>query len=326
MSPAERTALVRKVAAALGLDRCGVTSAEPIGRADYVREWLAAGRAGTMTYLADEVEVRLDPARILPGARSVIAVALLYHQPAPPPPADARPRGRVAMYAWGDDYHDVLGGRMQALHRRLQDELDEPFDAIACVDTEPIIERELAARAGIGWIGKNTLVLHPELGSCFFLGLLVTTLDLAVDAPLADHCGSCTRCLEACPTQAFPAPYQLDASRCISYLTIESREPAPAELASRSGDWIFGCDVCQEVCPFNRGAPTTTEPGFAPRGEATTRPDLRALLTWQPDDYRRILRGSAMRRAKLDMLRRSARIAMKNGGADHGAADADVTS
>ena len=173
------------------------------------------------------------------------------------------------MYAWGDDYHEVIRSKLGALVERMRTELVEPFEARVCVDTAPILERELAAAAGIGWIGKNTLVLHHELGSYFFLGAIVTTLDLAPDEPLPDHCGTCTACLDACPTQAFPKPYEMDASRCISYLTIEHRGDISKPFQKMMGDWVFGCDVCQEVCPYNRSAPTTREPRIAKAGAST---------------------------------------------------------
>jgi epoxyqueuosine reductase len=189
--------------------------------------------------------------------------------------------------------------------------LSEPFDAKICVDTSPVIERELAAMAGIGWIGKNTLVLHETLGSYFFLGVVLTSLDLAHDAPSPDHCGSCTRCLDACPTQAFPRPYQMDASRCISYLTIEHRGDMPSELHAPIGDWVFGCDVCQEVCPYNRDAPLTREPRFAPRPPGP-RPDLDEIAAWSDTTYQSAVNGSAADRARLDMWRRNARIVLEN--------------
>ena len=262
-----------------------------------------------MHYLHRYQDARLDPSALLPGARSVIVVALLYHQPEPAPCSDdARRRGRVAMYAWGDDYHKVLKGKLYALIDGLREELKEPFEARACVDTAPIIERELAAAAGIGWIGKNTLVLDPSLGSYFFLGEILTTLDLEPDDPLPDHCGTCTACLDACPTDAFPVPYEMDASRCISYLTIEHRSDIPAEFHDKMDNWIFGCDICQQVCPFNRHAPTTREPAFAVRPPGPE-PSVDEILAWTPDDYRTTLRNSAMKRAKLDMLQRNARIA-----------------
>ncbi|MFQ5496149.1 MAG: tRNA epoxyqueuosine(34) reductase QueG, partial [Phycisphaerae bacterium] len=224
---------------------------------------------------------------------------------------DGRPRGRVAMYAWGDDYHDVIRAKLWGIVDRLRSDVTQSFDVRVCVDTAPLVERELAARAGIGWIGKNTMVLNAGLGSYFFLGAIVTTLALTPDDPLPDHCGSCTACLEACPTAAFPAAYQMDASRCISYLTIEHRESISLGFQEKMVNWVFGCDVCQEVCPFNRDAPHTQEPRFAirPPGPA---PVLDDILRWSAEDYRRELRGSAVKRAKPDMLRRNARIAKKN--------------
>jgi len=239
-------------------------------------------------------------------------VALNYHQPAPNrPSSEDRPVGRIARYAWGDDYHRVIKSKLFALADRMRAELSDAFEAKACVDTAPLIEREAAAAAGIGWIGKNTMVLSRGLGSYFFLGGLVTTLDIEPDAPTMNHCGSCTACLDACPTQAFPAPYQMDARRCISYLTIEHRGEIDPALERKMDDWVFGCDVCQEVCPFNRDAPSTTEPRFTVRspGPALRLNDVR---DWSIDDYRRELRGSAMKRAKLDMLQRNARIALGN--------------
>lgn len=215
------------------------------------------------------------------------------------------------MYAWGNDYHEVMRSKLAELTDRLRAELTEPFEARICVDTAPILERELAAAAGIGWIGKNTLVLHHEIGSYFFLGAVVTTLDLAPDEPLPDHCGTCTACLDACPTQAFPKPYEMDASRCISYLTIEHRGDISKPFQKMMGDWVFGCDICQEVCPYNHEAPTTREPRFAirPPGPQLALDDV---LGWSVDDYREQLHGSAMTRAKLDMLQRNARIALNN--------------
>jgi epoxyqueuosine reductase len=239
-------------------------------------------------------------------------VALLYHQRPPNNAADDRaPRGRVAMYAWGDDYHDVVKAKLLTLVDRMRTELDEPFEARVCVDTVPVVERELAAAAGIGWIGKNTIVLEHTLGSYFFLGELVTTLELAPDTPIADHCGTCTACLEACPTNAFPAPYEMDASRCISYLTIEHRGDIPESLQPDMENWIFGCDICQQVCPYNRDAPEGREPRFAIR-EPGPQPLLDDVLRWSIDDYRKHLRGSAMKRAKFDMLQRNARLARAN--------------
>jgi len=310
MTPEETTGLVKRLAAALGFDRCGIAPAAPIARAEYVHRWLANGRAGTMDYLKRYAEQRLDPAKLLDGARSVIVVALSYKQETPPRESGA-PRGRVAMYAWGDDYHKVIKKKLFALADEMRNVLDESFESKACVDTAPLLEREMAALAGIGWIGRNTLVLNETHGSYFFLGALVTTLELTPDDPGVDHCGTCTACLDACPTGAFPAPYEMDASRCISYLTIEHRGEIDAQFHAAMGDWIFGCDVCQQVCPHNRHAATTREPRFALR-EPGPAPELDDILNWTEPDYAETLRGSAIKRAKLDMLQRNARIALSN--------------
>ncbi len=311
MTPAALSQYVKSIAREVGFDQCGVARAEPIERGDYVREWLENGRAAGMAYLQRNLQKRLSAAELVDGARSVVVVALNYHQPAPASSDDSPPRGRVARYAWGEDYHRVVKDKLFSIADRMRDELPEPFEAKACVDTAPLLEREFAAAAGIGWIGKNTMVLDRRLGSYFFLGALVTTLTMEPDAPEADHCGTCTACLDACPTGAFPAPYQMDARRCISYLTIEHRGEIDSALHEGMGDWLFGCDVCQEVCPYNRDAPTTNEPRFAIRstGPAIALDDV---LGWSIDDYRRELRGSAMKRAKLEMLQRNARIAQRN--------------
>lgn len=311
MTPAQKSLCIKRLAGEQGLDRTGVAPAAPVARSEYYRRWLAEGRAGSMSYLHRHVPQRTDPRVLLPGARSVLVVAANYHQTAPPRPTDGRPRGRVARYAWGHDYHRVVKKKLFALTDRMRQTLDEPFDAKVCVDTAPLLEREFAEAAGIGWIGKNTMVLHQEMGSYFFLGEIVTTLELACDAPVADHCGSCTRCLDACPTNALHEPYCMDASLCISYLTIEHRDEISQTLSPAVGDWVFGCDVCQEVCPYNREAPVTTEPDFAVRPPGPY-PVLGDLLCWNEDDYRRTLRNSAMKRAKLPMVHRNARIALEN--------------
>jgi len=311
MDRAHKSRIVKDVAASMGFERCGITRAEPIGRADYLASWLRAGNAGSMEYLHRNFAARANPAELLPGASSAVVVALLYHQLRPAGELDDRSRGRVAMYAWGDDYHDVLRSKLRRLVEQLHVEIAEPFDARICVDTAPIVERELAAAAGIGWISKNTMVLDSDLGSYFFLGVVLTTLELEPDAPVPDHCGSCTACLDACPTSAFPRPYQMDASRCISYLTIEHRGEISTPFQEMMGDWVFGCDVCQEVCPFNRHAPATREPRFAARSSVST-PVLDDMSSWTPEDYRRHVSGSAMSRAKRDMLHRNAEIASRN--------------
>lgn len=330
MTATQKSERIKRLARSLGFERCGIAPASRVSREDYFRTWLQSGRAGEMHYLQKYFDQRVDPSVLLEGARSVIVVALNYHQPGDTAQSDCSaevqtgsssdsPRGRVAQYAWGDDYHTIIKQKLFTLADSLkeQPELDKrqpentPVQTKVCVDTAPLLERELAAAAGVGWIGKNTMVIHPQLGSYFFLGAVVTTLALEPDQPMADHCGTCTACLEACPTQAFPAPYEMDASRCISYLTIEHRSDINKTLQSAMGDWIFGCDICQEVCPHNHHAPTTQEAGFAKRPPGPT-PALQEILQWTPQDYREQLRGSAMKRAKLDMLQRNATIALTN--------------
>lgn len=309
VSLADKSRLVKQLAAGLGFDRVGITSAAPIARVRYLQDWLSRGRAGSMSYLGRNNHIRSDPRALLEGARSVIVVAMNYHQQEPRGADDGVPRGRVARYAWGADYHTKVKKRLHELADALRAAVDEPFATRCCVDTVPLLERELAAMAGIGWIGKNTMVLHQGLGSYFFLGEMVTTLELACDEPATDHCGSCTRCLEACPTGAFPAPYEMDASKCISYLTIEHRGEVPESFHESMGDWVFGCDICQEVCPYNGDAPVTTEFAIRPPGPA---PSLDELADWSEEDYRRVLKGSAVKRASLEMLKRNAAIARRN--------------
>lgn len=310
MEKAERTQIIRALASEQGFDRVGIAPAERLARADYLRRWLAEGQAGEMGYLGRYLDRRVDPSKLLPGAKSVVVTALNYHHSTPPPP-DELPRGRVAMYAWGDDYHEVVKKKLWATVDLMRERIPEPFAAKPCVDTSPLLERELAHLAGLGWIGKNTMVLHQDLGSYFFLGEIVTTLELEYDAPATDHCGTCTRCLDACPTDAFPAPYQMDARRCISYHTIELRGDIPQEFHEAIGDWVFGCDICQQVCPYNQSPPQAPEADCAIR-ESVPYPLLKDLLEWQPADYQRQLKGSAMKRAKLEMLKRNARIALTN--------------
>lgn len=322
MTPSERNIWIKALARGAGFDLCGVARAEPSPRRDYVRSWLDSGSAGTMTYLHRHFEKRTDPAALLPGARSVVMTGLSYHRRGAggaaiepdPSRSEGSVEGRVAMYAWGEDYHVVLRRKLAPLAEALLQEgsAESARHAVKiCVDTAPLLEREFAAAAGLGWIGKNTLVLNPALGSTFFLGAIVTTLDIAPDAPMPDHCGTCRRCLDACPTAAFPEPYRMNASRCISYLTIERREAIPVEFHAAIGDRLFGCDDCQDVCPFNRDVPETAEPAFAP-GSHAARINAQELLTWDQERYRSKLAGTAITRAKLDMLRRNAGIVLKN--------------
>jgi epoxyqueuosine reductase len=302
---------VKRRARELGFDLVGIAPAGPSPRRDYVRRWIDEGRAGSMEYLARRFEERTDSAVYLPGARSVVCVAMNYHVPLEAPPAeDQAHHGRVARYALGDDYHEVIKTRLHALADWMREAAPDA-QTRACVDTAPVLERELAARAGIGWVGKHTGVLNAEVGSWLLLGEVITTLALPPDEPATDHCGTCTRCIDACPTGAITAPYELDARRCISYLTIEHRGEIPPEFHRPIGDWLYGCDVCQDVCPHNRAAPAAANPALAPRFP-TGSLDVREVLNWTDENYRSELRGSAMKRVKLPQLRRNARIVDSN--------------
>jgi epoxyqueuosine reductase len=307
---------VKARARELGFDLVGIASAEPSARREYLRRWLDAGQHGSMGYLADRFTERTDPGTYLPGARSVICVAMNYFSPlqpvaeAPVSPVSAA-NGKIARYALGDDYHELIKPRLHALADWLR-QAAPGCDTKAAVDTAPVMEKELAARAGIGWMGKNTCIIHPRLGSWLFLGEVITTATLAVDEPITDHCGTCSRCIDACPTAAITAPYQLNASRCIAYLTIEHRGEIDASLKEKIGDWLFGCDICQDVCPHNRQPPATRAPELQPRFPAGTL-DTDAIASWNIDEYRAALRGSAMKRVPLPILRRNAAIVKING-------------
>jgi epoxyqueuosine reductase len=296
---------VKDRARELGFDRVAIGSAGRPEHAAAFERWLDAGHAGTMDYLARTRGERVDPQRLLPGARSVIAVALSYAPPQPEP-ASWHP---VARYARGRDYHDVMRPRLERLAAAVAEIAGPATRSRAAVDTSAVLERDLAARAGLGWFGKNTNLLAPELGSYFFIGIVLTTAALAPDGPLPDRCGTCTACLEACPTAAFVGAYVLDARRCISYLTIEHRGGIEPALAAGLGSWLFGCDVCQEVCPWNRRAATTREAAFVPP-EALEPPE--ALLELDAPGFRRRFRGSALSRSKRRGLRRNAALWLGN--------------
>jgi epoxyqueuosine reductase len=303
--PFQLAVQIKRRATELGFDRVGIASAEPTRYRDYFRQWLDDGRAGSMNYLSARFEERTDPSIYLPGVQSVICVAMNYHVPLSPPPLGGR-HGKVARYALGDDYHDVIKPRLHQLSDWLK-KIAPGGQTKCAVDTAPVMEKELAARAGIGWMGKNTCIINQDIGSWLLLGEVLTTLKLPPDQPAIDRCGTCTRCIEACPTQAITAPYQLDATRCISYLTIEHRGAIPSDIAPKIGNWLYGCDICQDVCPWNRRAPLTADPAFTPRFPAGVI-DLEELETWTPEQYTAYLRHSAMKRVKLPVLQRNAHL------------------
>ena len=262
-SEVDLAASLKACAAKLGLSRIGITGASRPPNHDRYLEWIAKGHAADLWYLTERtrVEKRRDLQRLLPGARSVIVAALSYAPRQSQPPSDAK----FGRYAWGKDYHRVLGRILGNLRDFLRSQVREPFQCTAHVDTGPILERSLAERAGVGWIGKNTCVIHESTGSYLFLGELITTLELPPDRPSVNRCGTCTRCLDACPTGALVAPFELRSDRCISYQTLENRGgEIPLEIAAELDSWVAGCDICQEVCPWNRNPPVFSRDELRP--------------------------------------------------------------
>jgi epoxyqueuosine reductase len=281
MNPVELSVAVKRRATALGFTVTGVTRLDRNPHAAELDAWLAAGHAGTMTYLHRQAGKRKDPRTILPGATSAVVTLTNYFH------GDVTPavRPRVAQYAWSSDYHDVLGERLEQLAAAIREVI--PGSTARCyVDAGPVPERELAQLAGLGWIGKNMMLINPEIGSFTFIGVVLTDAELGPDLPFeADRCGSCRRCLEACPTQAFAGPRDLDARACISYLTIEHRGEFTAVQREQVGEWLFGCDVCQDVCPWNVSfAHATSDAAFAPRGDVAA-PDPGAIVALSDEDF-----------------------------------------
>lgn len=310
------TEAIKAKAGELGFDLVGVTGAEPSAFAEEYRDWIAQGYAGEMEYLARNIERRLDPGELLPGARSIIVVGMNYYTDAeegPGTPPHDPDRAIFARYARGDDYHDVMTKRLRELLRFLQEQAGPEAEGRVYVDAGPILEREVARRAGLGWFGKNTLLINTRRGSYFFLGEIVTNVALEHDMPSVGGCGTCTRCLDACPTGAILEPYKIDSRRCLSYLTIELKGPLPEEFRpalSASGNRIYGCDICQEVCPFNqRRSVPTTDPEFQPR-EITSNPRLVDLLLMSEEEFREKFKNSPAKRAKRRGLLRNVAIAL----------------
>jgi epoxyqueuosine reductase len=298
-------ATIKQRARATGFDLCGIAPADPSRYADYFRQWLDAGRAGSMHYLHERVNERLDPSAFLPGARSVICVAMNYLVPIER--GDRPDDLKIARYAIGKDYHEHVKPRLYEIADWIRASV--PGAQTKCgVDTVPVLERELAARAGVGWIGKNTCVINERIGSWMFLGEVLTTIDLPFDEPAIDRCGTCTRCIDACPTRAIVEPYQLDASKCVSYLTIEHADEISDELKSKLSGWAYGCDICQDVCPWNRRAPEATLAELLPAtlGGSIGRQEV---LQWTEEDYWKATRRTAMRRVKLPQWKRNASLA-----------------
>lgn len=285
----------------LGFDWVGFSAVQPEDRADYYRRWIAEGAHGDMEWMAKRLDTRLNAGSALPGARSLVTLGMNYYQENPPV------RGRIARYALGDDYHNLIYRRLKKLCAFLREKggIQKPY-----VDTGPLLEKPIAARSGLGWQGKHTVVIHRKGGCFFFLGTIVTTLEFEPDPPDPDRCGNCRKCIDACPTGAITAPYQLDARRCISYLTIEHRGAIPEEFREAIGDRVFGCDACLEVCPWNRWAQKTREARFEPRAL----PDLAETLEWDEATFLERFQGSPIRRLGRDRWHRNVAIVLGNIG------------
>jgi epoxyqueuosine reductase len=304
--PSLSASSIKSKAREIGFDLCGIAPAVRHPKLSRLASWIEEGRAGDMRYLAESLDERLDPIVFLPTARSVISLATVYNTAHPYSTEMRGDRERVAIarYGWGDDYHGVLKGRLRRLVTWMAEAAGRGLEALSCVDDGPMQERVFAERAGLGWIGKNTCLINPELGSWLFLAEIVTNAELDPDPPGHDQCGTCTRCLEACPTQAIVEPYVVDATRCLSYLTIEQRGDVAASLRPAIREQIFGCDICQDVCPWNRRAATSDDPAWQPR-EGLLFPRLIDLCTLTDEAWRAMFKDSALRRAGSPRLRRS---------------------
>ena len=296
---------IKEAAARLGFDDCRIAAAGPAPHAAEFHDWLAGGCHGDMQWMARDPHRRADPREVLPGCRSVVTLALNYY-PGSSPSAPFR----IARYAWNSDYHDLVTPRLRGL-----DEIMASLGGTQryYVDTGPVLERDFASASGLGWNGKSTVQIHRRLGAWFFLAELLTTLELPPDPPSADHCGKCTRCIDACPTRAITAPHRVDARRCISYLTIENKGPIPEEFRRAIGDRLYGCDECLEVCPWNRFARISRETAFHAR-DAIFALTPRDIVGMQQEDFSRIFKGSPIKRIKLSRLKRNACVVLGNTG------------
>jgi epoxyqueuosine reductase len=315
-------AMIKRAADAAGFDLAGIAPAADAAELKHFPQWIAAGYAGEMKYLEARDDrgdfKRASLARVAPWAKSVIVCAINYNTEHPySTEVHDADRGWISRYAWSrEDYHDGVLRRLKQVERELHQAVGDSQPTVVTrsyVDTGPIVERVFAKYAGVGWIGKNTCIINQKKGSWLFLGVILTSLELAPDLPAPDRCGTCTRCIEACPTDAILAPYQLDSNKCISYLTIEKRGPIPEELRAGMGRHVFGCDICQDVCPWNRKAPASTASEFDPR-PGLVNPALDWLAEMSAEEFRAAFRGSPIRRTKRSGLRRNVAIAMGNSG------------
>ena len=297
---ADHTRKIKKIARDLGFDYCGISKTEYLEEeAPRLEEWLRRGYQGKMSYLERNFDKRLDPTKLVPGAKSVISLIYNYY---PPEVHQENKPYKIAKYAYGKDYHFVIKDKLRTFMNRIREEIGD-VDGRVFVDSAPVHERAWAAKSGLGWVGKNSLLLNREMGSFFFLAELIIDLKLEPDGPVKDYCGTCTRCMDACPTDAIPEPYVVDGSRCISYLTIELKEETPKEFKDSMEGWAFGCDICQDVCPWNRFSKPHKEPEFLPRGwEKFSKNDW---LEMTEDVFRKAFKKSAVKRTKFEGLIRN---------------------
>jgi epoxyqueuosine reductase len=311
LHPAVLSKKIKERARVEGFDHVGIVRAATLEpERERLQEWLGRGLQGEMNWMERDPSKRTDPRLLLPSARSVVVVALNYYTPHEHAHDDMT--GKISRYSWGDDYHDVVGGKLKSLLAWIKEEWPET-EGKACVDIQPMMDKAWAVRAGLGWIGKHSNLITREHGSWVFLGELILNLELEYDTErVEDHCGSCTLCLEACPTTAIVEPYVVDSRKCISYATIELRSPTlPENVASNLAGWLYGCDICQDVCPWNRFEQPSNEARFEPR-EGNINASLSDILTLTPETYAERFRRSAIKRAKLSGLQRNARALLEN--------------
>ncbi|MGM0589001.1 MAG: tRNA epoxyqueuosine(34) reductase QueG [Bacteroidota bacterium] len=311
MNAHQRTQLIRNEALRLGFDACGFSRAQRLEQEERrLEEWLQQDRHGTMQWMENHFDKRVDPTKLVPGSKSVVSVIGSYHHPSHEQHIQRSGNPKISKYALGRDYHKVFKNRLKHLFYFAQEQFGD-VQGRFFVDSAPVLDRVWAQRAGLGWIGKNSLMLNKSHGSWFFIGELISDLEFEYDTPTTDHCGSCTRCIDACPTDAIYEPYRVDSTKCISYLTIELKDQIPDQFKEDMGEWIYGCDICQDVCPWNQKAAFGGFEDLFPRERVTNRP----LNFWEQlteDQFNDIFEGSAVRRAKYDGLKRNISVVSQN--------------
>ncbi|MEX2632890.1 MAG: tRNA epoxyqueuosine(34) reductase QueG [Balneolales bacterium] len=312
MSLHERTELIRQEAYRLGFEACGFAKARRLDDQERkLEEWLNGGKHGTMSWMENHFDKRVDPTKLVPGAKSVISVLCSYHQPdLAEMHAQNDHQPKISKYAMGDDYHEVLKEKLFNLFN-FTETLIGGLEGRVFVDSAPILDKAWAVEAGLGWVGKNSNILNRELGSWFFIGEMVIDAEFNYDQRVSDHCGSCTRCIDACPTEAIYEPYKVDGSKCISYFTIELRDEIPDEYHSRIGNWMYGCDICQDVCPWNRKARKGSEERLFARSDLTEN-DIDYWEELNLQEYRRLFKKNPVKRAKFEGLKRNIHVVSKN--------------